>query len=135
MRKEPFEESDSDFIIKHDSYYPVVWTKDDSGFYYDDFVQFDDDQDGRSETHGDCLYIYNFESGESKLLLRPPAGAGQDNNRFNIWGFSPSADQSNIVLSIENPKDSMNLYLLDLETNTLEQLTFTDDAWSPIWFP
>ena len=59
-------------------------------FYYDESMDLDVDQDKRSETHGDCLYIYNFESGESKLLLRPPAGAGQDNNRFNIWGFSPA---------------------------------------------
>ena len=29
----------------------------------------------------------------------------------------------------------MDFYLMDLETNTLEQLTFTNDVWSPIWFP
>ena len=74
-------------------------------------------------------------SGESRTLLRPPAGAGGSDNVFLIMGFSPNADRSKVVLSVNHPQGTVNLFLLNLATDELEQLTTTNDAYGPVWYP
>ena len=134
LKQKPFDQGNVDFIMDNDSFNSAVWSKDDTGFFYVESEFFDDDQDGKSETYGDSLFLYEIESGESRMLLRPPAGAGVD-SKYSIWGFSLNADQSKIVLSIEYPQNTVNLFLFDLSTNDLEQLTTTNDAYNPVWFP
>jgi Tol biopolymer transport system component len=49
--------------------------------------------------------------------------------------YSPNADRSKVVLSINHPQGQVNLFLLNLATNGLEQLTTTNDAYNPVWHP
>jgi len=136
LKHEPFDQGADTFLVSADSIYgSPAWFTDDTGFLYVDSCRFDEDQDGTDETRGWCLLSYDMTSGESRTLLRPPAGAGGSDNVFLIMGFSPNADRSKVVLSVNHPQGTVNLFLLNLATDELEQLTTTNDAYGPVWYP
>jgi hypothetical protein len=112
----------------------AVWLLDDSGFLYDNYTR--RLENGQLVAAGECLYRYDFASGSSTAALCPPEGTGlTQEDGFRILGFSPSADQSKVVLSIEHPTRVANLYLLDMKTGNLDQLTSGGDDRNPVWHP
>ncbi len=91
----------------------VVWRPDDSGFLYQS---------------GQKIKEYNFAYQSTTVRF--------EYRRGSIHGFSPNADHSLMVISLQ-PKDKKvaGLYLMDMDTADLKPLTRGHHDISPCWIP